>query len=104
VSWKSAIGKTFKLPFMRGTYLTIKLENGLTMPSDWRKRALQMFCGQRPADAEFLARAWFYEQMQSQKVERNRCVEVGQLQRKLTALRTELRGRNSVRTGGVGRG
>ena len=90
------MGETFRLPFFKRAYLTIKFDEGrFDMPPDWRARAMDMFVGKRPADAEFLAHAWWRELLQRQKFETERNHQQRCLERKLQALRSELRLRNT---------
>lgn len=90
MKWR--IGETFKIPFLKRTYLTVKLDEGrFAMPPDWRGRALEMWLGKRPADAEFLARAWMRECEGRNKATTDYLKTLRILERKLQAQKTQLR-------------
>jgi len=79
----------FRLPW--GKYLSIQIAERWELPHDWRSIAYQMLAGERPADADLLARAWFKTQCEAQ-AEQNRLLErIRLLERKIHAQRAELR-------------
>lgn len=87
------IGETFRLPFFkRPAYLTIKFDEGLfSFPPDWMERANAMLLGKLPADANFLARAWYMTLMQRNEMAMRYQKEIRLLERKIQAQKSELR-------------
>lgn len=79
----------FRLPWRQ--YLAIQLHDKFSMPTDWSYVAWEMLTGKRAADADFMARAWWYEKCQRNSAHVDVWQRVRLLERKCAAQRTEIK-------------
>lgn len=82
------------------TYLSVQITSDRCgLPPNWREMSLQMLYGERPADAHFLARAFFWAEVDYQHKLTEYRKTIRLLERKLSAQRVELRRRQPPHVG-----